>query len=332
MKRTSWTIGIYLPCALALLLALQPLTARAQFNGPGAGSGVRLNQSATITTDPALLRPPQPDFKLANGDMIGIHVYGVAEFNLTVRVSVDGSVQLPLIGAVNLQGLTVQEAEKLIARKLIADGMIKDPQVSVQVVEAPNRVATVTGEVRTPSVVPILGQRHLIDVLSAVGGLNPTASHLITIDRPSLTTPITVDLGTDPARSRLADIPIFAGDTIIVPRTGVVYCLGAFRAQGAFPLNGSTPLTLMQAVALAGGANYEGKLDDARIVRTVGNDRKEVPINIKKITHGRAPDPILQADDIIFLPTSGFKAAIKAGGVGTVIGLAGVLLYIVPTL
>lgn len=329
--RSTLTSVSFLACLLGLLLpVLAAGTAHAQFNGPSAGASVQLNQPIAVTTDQTLLRPPPPDFKLANGDLISVHLYGVAEFNLTVRVSLDGSVQLPLIGQVNLRGLTVAEAERQIAKQLVSAGMIKDPQVSVQVVEAPNRVATVTGEVHNPSVVPILGQRHLIDVLSAVGGLNTTASHIITIDRPGLAAPISVDLGTDPARSSQADIPIFPGDTIIVARTGIVYVLGAFKTQGAFPLNGSMPLTLMQVVALAGGANYEGKLNDARIIRTIGHERTEVPINIKKITHGHARDPLLQADDIVFLPTSDMKAAIKAGGVGTVLGLASILIFAIP--
>ena len=317
-------------CALLVLSVAAPLPAGAQFSGPAPGGSTQLNQPVSLTTDPQVLGALPPDFRLASGDMISIRVYGVDQFNISVRLSVDGSVQLPLIGMLQLQGLTIPEAENRIARKLIDDGMVLEPQVTVQVTEAPNRVATVTGEVRTPSVVSVLGQRRLIDILSAAGGLNPTASHVITIHRQGITAPITVDLGTDPAHSQQADIPVFPGDTIVVSRTGVVYLLGAFKVQGAFPLNPNTPLTLMEAVSLGGGSSYDGKLSDARIVRTVGTQRKEIPIDVTKIENGTAPDPLLQADDIIFLPNSILKAAIRNGGIGTLLGVFGILLFLIP--
>ena len=317
-------------CALLVLSATAPLAAWAQFSGPAPGSNTQLNQPVSLTTDPKVLGALPPDFRLASSDMIAIHVYGVDQFNVSARLSVDGSVQLPLIGLVQLQGLTIPEAEDRIAQKLIDDGMVLEPQVTVQVLEAPNRIATVTGEVKIPSVVPVLGQRRLIDILSAAGGLNVTASHVITIHRQGVDAPITVDLGTDPNHSQQADIPIFPGDTIVVARTGVIYLLGAFKNQGAFPLNPNTPLTLMEAVALAGGNTYDGKLGDARIVRTVGTQRKEIPIDVHKIEIGTAPDPLMQADDIIFLPNSTMKAAIRNGGIGTLLGTVGILLYFFP--
>ncbi len=175
-------------------------------------------------------------------------------------------------------------------------------------------------------VVPVVGQKRLFDVLSAAGGLPATASHIITINRPGVAQPIVVDLGTDPARSAQANVPVFPRDTIVVSRVGVVYLLGAFKNQGAIPLQQNSPLTLMQAAALGGGPGFEGKLTDLRIIRTMGLDRKVVQVDIKKVMNGKAPDPVLQADDIVFLPTNPMKAAIKSGGLGTLIGIASILV------
>ena len=130
--------------------------------------------------------------------------------------------------------------------------MYRDPQVTIQIVESPNQIATVIGELH--GIVAIIGERRLYDVLAAVGGgggfastattvvlggggLPTTASHIITINRPGVAQPITVDLGTDPEKSAEANIPIFPRDTIVVPRVGVVYLLGAFKTQGAVPLH-----------------------------------------------------------------------------------------------
>jgi polysaccharide export outer membrane protein len=152
------------------------------------------------------------------------------------------------------------------------------------------------------------------------------ASHVITINRFGATQPIVVDLGTDPAKSALGDIPIFPRDTIVVPRVGVVYILGAFKTQGAIPLQQNSPITLMKVAALAGGNLWQGRPDDLRIIRTTGLTRQVVRVYLKKVINGQAPDPVLQAEDIVFLPTSPMKAAIASGGISTLLGIASVLI------
>jgi polysaccharide biosynthesis/export protein len=202
--------------------------------------------------------------------------------------------------------------------------MYHDPQVTIQITESPNQIVTVTGEVH--GVVPVEGQKRLFDVLSTAGGLPLTASHVVTIDRPGIPQPIVIDLGTDPAKSASANVPVFPGDTIIVPRVGVVYLLGAFKNEGAIPIQQNSPLTLMQVASLGGGTGYQAKLGDLRIIRTEGLNRKVVHVDVKKVMDGKAPDPVLQADDIVLLPTSAMKAAIKGGGLGTLVGIGSLLV------
>jgi polysaccharide export outer membrane protein len=261
-------------------------------------------------------------------------------------VGLDGTIQLPLIGSVQVEGLTLHQAQDLIAQQLISGGMYRDPQVSIQITDSPNLIATVIGELH--GVVPIVGERRLYDVLAEVGGggggglgaagttvvvggggLPTTASHIITINRPGVAEPITIDLGTDPATSSLADIPIFPRDTIIVPRVGVIYLLGAFKTQGAIPLQQNSPMTLLKVAALAGGPGFEGSTGDLRIIRSVGLSRQVVRVDIKKVMNGKAPDPVLQAEDIVFLPSSSMKAAIKSGGIGTLLGIISLLIIAV---
>jgi polysaccharide export outer membrane protein len=298
--------------------------ANAQFSGPAVSISEQVNPPITPTTDPAILYPASRDIILHQGDLLTVHIYGMTDYNPSARVSLDGTVQLPLIGRLHLEGLTMHQAEGLIAERLISAGMYRDPQVTIQLTEAPNQVVTLTGEVH--GVVPVEGRRRLFDVLSAAGGLTPTSSHVITIDRPGISQPIVIDLGTDPAKSSSANVPVFPGDTVIVPRVGVVYLLGAFKNQGAVPIQQNSPLTLMQVAALGGGAGYEGRLNDLRIIRTEGLNRKVVRVDIKKVMDGKAPDPVLQADDIVLLPTSAMKAAIKGGGLGTLVGLGSLLV------
>ncbi len=315
----------WLAITAVLLLCVCLGSARAQFTGPSLGSSASVNLPMPPTTDLAILYPPPREIHLGHGDLLSVHLFAT-EYQVTVRVSLDGSIQLPLIGLVHVEGLSLHEAQDLIAERLRNAGMYRDPQVSIQITESPNQVVTVTGELH--GILPLVGQKRLFDVLAGVGGLTPTASHTITINRPGVDQPIIVDLGTDPAKSARADVPIFAQDTIVVARVGVIYMLGAFKTQGPIPLQQNSPLTLMQAATIAGGQGFEGKSNDLRIIRTVGLERKVVTVDLKKIYNGKAPDPVLQTDDIVFLPTSQMKAAIKGGGIGTVLGIVSTLVFL----
>lgn len=319
--------GLAITAATALLVLCLSSVASAQFSGPVLSHATPVNRMMTPTTDPAILYPTGRDIHLATGDLLTIHLYGADMFAPPVRVSLDGSIQLPLIGNVHVDGLTIHETERLIGERLTNAGMYRDPQVTVVLTESPNQIVTVIGE--SHGVVPLAGQKRLLDVLAAVGGLTPAASHMITINRQGVSEPIIVDLGTDPARSERANVPVFPGDTIVVSKVGVVYLLGAFKNQGPVPIQQNSPLTLMQVAAIGGGLGFEGNAADLRIIRTEGLERRVVHVDAKKVFNGKAPDPVLQTDDIVFLPTNKMKAAIKAGGISTLLGIASVLVFAV---
>lgn len=312
--------------AAALLLLLLGAPLQAQFSGPPTARNPNNNLATAVTTSRTLLYPPEHDIELTNGDLLAVRIFGQSDYNETVRVNTNGDVVLPLIGLVHLGGLSVPQSEQLIAERLVANGMYRDPQITIQITEGPNAVVTVTGELH--SIVPISGSRRLLDVLSSAGGLPGNASHVITIHRPGVAEPIVVDLGVDPMSSQLADVPIFAGDTIVVSRIGVVFMLGAFKTPGTISLTPYQPLTLLQATALSGGPAFEAKQSDLRIIRTVGDRRTLVKLNVHDVLYGTAPDPILQPNDIVFLPTSTLKASITNGTLGTVLGLTGLLFSI----
>jgi len=303
-------------CALALPLS-------AQFNGPSIQTGGRLNQYAPITRDQTLLNPAPRDPQLMQGDQITVKIFGQDDYSPQVRIGTDGNVLLPLIGVVSLDHLPITAAEKLIAQRLEQAGMYKSPQVTIQVTDGPNATVTVIGEVH--GVVPVVGSRRLLDVLATAGGFTLTSSHVVTINRPGELQPIVVDLGTDPAVSPMANVPVFPGDTIVVPRTGLIYVMGSFKTQGTVPLASNTPLTLLEVTALSGGPVFQAKYNDLRIIRTVGDQRTVVKLDMKKILYGKAPDPILQANDIVFLPESFWKSTLTNGSLNSILSLTSVL-------
>jgi polysaccharide biosynthesis/export protein len=328
-------------CLLAWALAASCWTAFGQAGGAsGAQSGAQTGasglagQSSEAPAPPAnsLSTPlgnqsmlyPGEDFQLGAGDLIFVRLFMQPDYQATVRIDLDGNVKLPFIGSVNLSGLTVRAAQTLIGDRLRMGEFYKNPEVTIQVIDTVNGSAMVTGEVR--AIVPVATERSLKDVLLTAGGLPASASHTVKIVRLGLPDPIVVDLGTDLASSTTANIPVLPHDIIQITRASVVYVLGAFSHQGAVPLDQSSPLTLLQLAALSGGINFEGSYNDLRIIRTVGKDRKVVDIDIKKVRDGRAPDPVLQANDIVFLPTNSMKAALKSVGAGGVLGLVSILI------
>lgn len=312
---------------ISMVLLVGTARATAQFSGPATSSASSYNQPLAVTTNPAILYPGERDVVLTVGDLINIRIFSDGEYSPIVRINNDGTVLLPLIGILHLEGLTITQAEQLIAEKLVAAGMYRNPQVLLQISEGPNSVVTVIGE--THAVVPMVGSRRLLDVLTAAGGLPATASHVLTINRPGVTDPIVVDLGTDPLRSSLANIPIYPGDTIVVSRIGIVYILGSFRSTaGTIPLNAYTPLTLTEATALSGGIKFDGKFSDLRIIRTVGDHRTVAVYNIKKVLDGKVPDPILEPNDIVYLPPVPLKQLLSSGGLGTLLGIADLAIVV----
>ena len=325
-RRLPAAIGFNL-ALLALVLLAAPNHIFAQFSGPTPSASAAANIPVRTTTDPAILYPGDREIELGPGDQISVHLYEANEYSpAPLRLSLDGSVQLPLIGVVRLSGLTLTQAENLIARRLVDADMYRNPQISIQLLESPSQIITVTGEIH--AVIPVLGgHKRLFDVLAAAGGLPSNASHLVTINRPGVAEPIAIDLGPDPLHSAQADIPVFSRDTVIIARVGVVYVLGAFRTQGAIPLIQNSPLTLMQVAALGNGYGWEGQLDDLQLIRTVGLQRTVVHVDFKKVLKGEIPDPVLQTDDIVFLPSNSIRAAIKVGGINTLFGILSTIIF-----
>jgi polysaccharide export outer membrane protein len=303
-------------------------TALAQYTGPAIASPAR------VASAPAsAMKVEYENVRIMPGDVISIATYGAPELTTTaqtstgtivgpgspvvagLKVGAQGEVVLPYLGAVKLAGLTLSEASIYLNKALKEGGFLVDPQVSVQLVDSPTRIVTVIGEVQRPSAIPAFEQLRLLDAISACGGFTTLASHAITVRRPGAPDPIIVQLGTDPSASNESNIPLMAGDTVIVPKVGNVFVVGQVKTQSAIPLSGNTPITVMRALAMAGGVNYGAALSKARIIRTTAdNQHVEIMLDLKKLMYGKQQDVALISDDILFIPTNAIKAAVAAGG------------------
>jgi len=240
---------------------------------------------------------------LGPGDQLAIGVFDTPELTQTVRVDSDGKIRLALIGELAVQGMSPDALEKLIRRKLMDGHFVKDPQVSVFVVEYAGQMTYVTGEVARPGAYPLLRSHHLLDLISFAGGLSSRAGNEVTIARAGDSAHlIHIDLS-DKDEDR-KNPEILPGDSITVSQTGIVYVLGDVERPGGFLLDRRSTLSIVQALALAEGTKPSASLSKARLIRTSQGNRQEIALNLKMILKSQGPDLLLQAGDIIFVPGS----------------------------
>ena len=243
--------------------------------------------------------------RLGAGDLIEVTVYNVPELNTRIRVSNEGDISLPLINNVHVDGLTIDEAEVIIERRLDDGGFVKNPHVQIFVQEYTSQGASVLGEISKPGVYPVLGDQKLFTLISSAGGLTERAGKNITITRRGQA-PIVVAISHNLQDHPESNVPVFPGDTVIVRRADVVYVVGDVSRPSGFLMD-SGNISVLQAIALAGGTNSTAKLGAVRIVRRGPNGLSMVPVPLKKLMEAKANDMPMQADDILFVPTSARK-------------------------
>ena len=315
MLRLFQTVALTFTASVALCVP-----AAAQYTGTVPTSAPGLNVRLPITTDPAVLYPPQRELTLLPGDLLKISVYGVEPaYNDTERVDLDGSIRMNLGGVIHLAGMSIKDAEASVSERFETAEIFHSPQVSIELTEAPQHFATVVGEVK--GTVPILGPKRLLEVVAANGGIPATASTILRIDRVGQAEPIIVDIGNDPARTVQANVPIFTGDVITVGRVGQYYVLGAVMKPGIGQLSGSVPVTAVEAVSAAGGLTFPAKGDQATLIRNIGGQRTIINLQLRQIQDGKLADVVLQSDDILLVPSSGLRKFIATQSSGTVIAL-----------
>jgi polysaccharide export outer membrane protein len=317
------------PLALAQDQPAQPAHQDAVPFSPETPDQVATPQTPVIGGKPAdnktgdsVEETPKSAIKLGPGDLVDVSVYGVPELATKARVSNDGDLYLPLIDYVHVGDLSLEESQKLIEKRLADGGFVKNPHVTIFVNEYASQGVTLMGEIGKPGIYPVLGDRRLFDLFSAAGGLTDRASRTVSIthrnhpDKPQL-----VQLSRNLTDKPESNVEVRPGDTIEIFRAPIVYIVGDVgRPSGLLVDNGS--LTVLQAIALAGGPNRTAKLNGVKIIRKSNgpNGMTETVVPLKKMLQAKAPDIPLQANDILFVPVSGTKM-MAARGIETALAL-----------
>ncbi len=266
--------------------------------GPEKASRVETNSSALV---------------LGPGDEVEVTVYGAPDLSGHSRVSAEGNISMPLIGYVRIGGLSDSEAEGAIEAKLRQDNVLNNPQVSVYVKDYGSSGISVAGEVAKPGFYSILGPHRLFDVLQAAGGLTDKAANEVVISHRDQKDATTLSISKNPAEIAASNVDLKPGDTVVVPKAGIVYVLGEVTRPGGYVLNSTGGVTVLQVVAVAGGPTHVASAGKTRLLRRNGNGFQEQPINLKKLLRGKAHDVSVRNDDILFIPSSAIKEALNAG-------------------
>jgi polysaccharide export outer membrane protein len=281
------------------------------------GSGAAAQEPVTRAT-----------YVLGPADVVSIHAGNAPDMSeKPFRLDADGELKLPMIGRIQAGGLTLEQLEAEISKRLKV--YLEEPEVTVSVLEFKSQPVSVLGAVNSPGVHQLEGRKTLLEVLSAAGGLKPEAASAISITRRIEYGPIPVPGAVDDpthqfsmaqidlkplleAKSPELNILIRPHDVLSIPRAQMIYVIGEVGHAGALPLSESGSLSVLEAVSTSGGVLRTAAAGHARILRPILGKAKrtEVAVNVNRIMAGKSDDIPLLAGDILVVPGSTGKKAI----------------------
>ncbi len=259
----------------------------------GSGSPARAQAQAAVAAAPN-------EYRLGSGDVIRVTVFQNPDLTLEGRISEAGVVSYPLLGSIRLGGQSVTAAEKFIADGLRNGNFVKQPQVSLVVLQVRGNQASVLGQVNRPGRYPIeVADMRLSELVATAGGIAPTGTDVVVVtgmragkayryevDLPTLFTP----------GGRDKDIFILNGDTVFVDRQQLVYIYGEVQRPG--PMRLERDMTLLQVLASGGGLTLRGTEKGIKV------HRKEADGSIQLITPTLTDK--LREGDVVFVRESLF--------------------------
>ena len=296
---------------------------------PASGCAQATNPAPAQSTRPMV--PAPPSLPISFGDLIQVTVFGSAELSAPLRVDSKGEVVLPLGGAVRVKGLTAAEAGAAIASQLKEAGILLEPHVGVMIVEYESQGVTVTGEVKSPGVYPLLANRTVLDMIAQAGGLNENSGRIATVvhrDNPNNVRQVRLNVSVQtPSSIAEGNIEVLPGDTISVSRSGVIYVIGDVGRPGGFLVEHNDRLSVLQALALAQGTNQTAAFGATRLMRKIEGGRLQIDLDLKKVLNGKSADLLMADGDILYVPVS-YKKVYSLRAIDAAIGVgSGIAVY-----
>jgi len=263
--------------------------------------------SAKMHTDPS-------DYLLGAGDLLQVTVFESKELNATVRVSSRGYITLPLLGQIEVKGLTARETEIKIENHYRIR-YIKDPHVSVFVQEHMSKRVTLVGQFKQPGTYEYPSKQTLLDVMALAGGLTDKAGNMVQVRRhearPDEPNVLVIDLDQLIKHGRTdLNVSINGGDIIFAPEAGHFFVDGAVRRAGSYPIR--EKLGIGEALVTAGGIRPWGLKDSIVLIRNVeGKGRTGIEIDLNNPENNEIE---IKDGDIIVVKSSSWGKMVHGGG------------------
>ncbi|HEY6291300.1 MAG TPA: polysaccharide biosynthesis/export family protein [Terriglobia bacterium] len=320
--------------------------------GSLSGNETALSRGSSGTVRPITLSAPG-EYVISPDDLLDISVFDVPEMSKPYRVSPGGLIALPLVQhPVAAAGLTTDQLALAITKRLQTDGLVSDPHVTVDVKESRLHSVTVTGAVKKPQIYPVFGSTTLLDVLAQAEGLADDASGVAVVTHGSAAAEAQESETGRDGSAHSDDVPgaevidlkrlmatndprlnleLHGGDRVTVQHAGVIYVVGAVNRPGGFVLNSEhQPMTVLKAVALAEDLKPTAVGNKALIVHPKSSgagDEEDAPVKLNDILAGRAPDEPMHANEILFVPDSKGKQAMRRAAEAAVQITTGVIIW-----
>jgi polysaccharide export outer membrane protein len=290
------------------------------------------------------------DYVISPDDLLDITVFDVPEMSHRYRVSPNGVISIPLVDdPISAAGFTPDQLSGAISDRLRNGGLVRNPEVTVEIAESRLHSVAVEGAVKRPQIYPVFGKTTLLDVLAQAEGLADDAGDVAVVsrgsarllsanadgDRDADEAPLQVDLKrlmetNDPK----LNLDLYPGDRVTVERAGIVYVVGAVNRPGGFVLTSDhQPMTVLKALALAEDLKPTARGNDALIIppkTSSSGNPQGTPVRIKDILGGRAPDQPLDANEILFVPDSPGQRAMRRAAEAALQAATGVIIWRLP--
>ena len=281
--------------SVLLLLMLQVTPTWAAQRAPAAPLPV-----PALPGVPAAANAVGPLTPLGPGDSVTMHVFGQPDMDTVLGVADDGTIRVPLAGAIQVGGSSPETAARRVEKAFKDGGFFVDPHVTLTVTQSLSQRVSVLGEVKTPGRYPVDAKTTIIDLLAQAGGETEFASDTVYVLRTDPTGsvkryPVNVKglVGAGPSTPTQL---LRAGDSVYVPRAAQFFILGEVQKPSMYKLEPN--LTVLQAISLAGGVTPKGS--DRRVeIKRAGKNGEQVVIKPK-------PNDLVQPEDVIRVKESIF--------------------------
>jgi polysaccharide biosynthesis/export protein len=250
-------------------------------------------------------------YRIGPKDLLQVSVVELPEVNAERRITDEGLLELPVLGAVKVGGLTAAEVEDRLVALLTAK-YVNRANVTVQIKEYASKPVWVGGAVAHPGPLTISGRWDLQQAILSAGGLVNAGPKISVLRRGESGLTDRLDIQTRDIFENLSpswNIPIFPSDivTVSAAKTIKISCIGEFKTPGVVEFPGDEPVTLLTLIARTGGLTENAARGKIRVKRrSPEGGVKEMFFNYSRIITGKAEDPELESGDVVIVKESLF--------------------------